>query len=423
MAIQASKLISLTVLANGSTLKLSADKIVRFTASGSNTILTYVTERDRPMTKLVTQDVATINTAAVRTQALTLDDADSTVIYFHSDKIIFVDDNQTTTGNRGLVYWNPAKPAPEVYAVTEAAAAINTAAQNTVAITIQQSGVIRYINNLFIEQVNPESVLSAPVITFTTKLRSGPATAALVAGTGYTNPTVAITGGGGSGATATLSTKVITATVVAGGTGGTPGAVTITGTTGTGTKFQATGTINGGGVLTGALTVTVVGNYTVPVTSIAAEPVTGGSLTGTTVALSLGILELVFVSAGTGYTSYPSFVITDATGINGSVTRAMTVQSPLTIADGGTEVNTNPTLTFSTGTVTATATATASGGTVVSTSLTQAGSYTNGTSAYPTLTISGGLGAQILYDTKRTGFIKLQVAETAATIQTAVNAL
>jgi len=44
------------------------------------------------------------------------------------------------------------------------------------------------------------------------------------------------------------TTKVLNATVVNGGTGGTPGAVTIIGTTGTGTKFQATGTINGSGV-------------------------------------------------------------------------------------------------------------------------------------------------------------------------------
>ena len=85
-------------------------------------------------------------------------------------------------------------------------------------------------------------------------------------------------------------TKVLAAVVTAGGTGGTPGAVTITGTTGTGTKFQATGTINGGGVLAGALVVTVVGDYTVNPTTPGAEPVTGGGLTGTTINIGIGVL-------------------------------------------------------------------------------------------------------------------------------------
>src|SRR5689334_10324125 len=58
-------------------------------------------------------------------------------------------------------------------------------------------------------------------------------------------------------------TKAVFASVVSGGTGGTPGAVTITGTTGTGTKFQCTGTIGEDGILAGGLTVSVAGDYTV----------------------------------------------------------------------------------------------------------------------------------------------------------------
>jgi hypothetical protein len=80
--------------------------------------------------------------------------------------------------------------------------------------------------------------------------------------------------------------SVVSATVNAGGSGGTNGAVTITGTTGTGTKFTATGTITAG-ALAGALTIANPGNYTIQPTSLAAEPVTGGSLTGATVALTL----------------------------------------------------------------------------------------------------------------------------------------
>lgn len=76
------------------------------------------------------------------------------------------------------------------------------------------------------------------------------------------------------------------ATVVDAGAGGTPGAVTLTGTTGEGTVFQATGTINGGGVLAGALVVSVAGAYTTVPDDLAAEPVTGGGLEGATVALT-----------------------------------------------------------------------------------------------------------------------------------------
>jgi hypothetical protein len=80
--------------------------------------------------------------------------------------------------------------------------------------------------------------------------------------------------------------SVLTATVNAAGSGGTNGPVTITGTTGTGTKFQARGVI-AGGALTGPLTITNAGSYTVDPTSLTAEPVTGGPLTGATVALTM----------------------------------------------------------------------------------------------------------------------------------------
>lgn len=99
--------------------------------------------------------------------------------------------------------------------------------------------------------------------------------------------------------------QAVSATVNAGGTGGTPGAVTITGTTGTGTKFQATGTISAGGVLTGPLTVTVAGDYTVGPTSLTAEPVTGGALTGATVTLVMGAKTFAITTAG-GYTAAPA---------------------------------------------------------------------------------------------------------------------
>lgn len=70
------------------------------------------------------------------------------------------------------------------------------------------------------------------------------------------------------------------ATIAEGGTGGTPGAATVTGTTGTGTKFQAAVTIGAGGNITAVGDVTVEGVYTVAPAAPAAEPVTGASLSG-----------------------------------------------------------------------------------------------------------------------------------------------
>lgn len=93
-------------------------------------------------------------------------------------------------------------------------------------------------------------------------------------------------------------TKVVFASVVNGGTGGTPGAATFVGTTGTGTPFQGTGTIGGDGVLAGAVTISVNGDYTTNPTSLAAEPVTGGGLVGATLLIKVGVKTVAVDFAG-----------------------------------------------------------------------------------------------------------------------------
>jgi hypothetical protein len=80
--------------------------------------------------------------------------------------------------------------------------------------------------------------------------------------------------------------SVVGATVNAGGSGGTNGPVTITGTTGTGTKFTARGVISGG-ALASITSITNAGSYSVDPTSLSAEPVTGGGLSGATVSLTM----------------------------------------------------------------------------------------------------------------------------------------
>lgn len=97
-------------------------------------------------------------------------------------------------------------------------------------------------------------------------------------GVGNYAPTNTINLSGGTMSTTAVltvtTTKVVSATVAAGGAGGTDGTRTATGTTGTGTKFQAEVTVSGGAI-TAVLSITVGGSYTVNPTAPANEPVTG----------------------------------------------------------------------------------------------------------------------------------------------------
>lgn len=93
------------------------------------------------------------------------------------------------------------------------------------------------------------------------------------------------------------TTKVVSATIAAPGSGGTDGTQTVTGTTGTGTKFQAEVTI-AGGVITAVNSITVAGSYSVNPTTIAAEPVTGASLSSAELSVSMGIDTTSIANAG-----------------------------------------------------------------------------------------------------------------------------
>lgn len=101
------------------------------------------------------------------------------------------------------------------------------------------------------------------------------------------------------------TTQVVSATIAAGGTGGTNGTQTVTGTTGTGTRFQASVTV-AGGIITAILSVTVAGSYLTNPTLLTAEPVTGAGLTGATLSLNMGILTFNIVNPG-------SFTVNSAT--------------------------------------------------------------------------------------------------------------
>ena len=140
----------------------------------------------------------------------------------------------------------------------------------------------------------------------------------VAAGTGYVPAdTITQAGGtlqpGGPGAASVLTvatTKAVSATVAAGGTGGTNGTQTVTGTTGTGTKFQASVTV-AGGAITAVLSIAVAGSYTANPTTLTAEPVTGASLTGAQLSVVMGVATVTVSTAG-AYTASPANPVAQA---------------------------------------------------------------------------------------------------------------
>ncbi len=143
-------------------------------------------------------------------------------------------------------------------------------------------------------------------------------------GSGVYAPADTITLGGGVATTpakvTVVSTKVVGASIAAGGTGGTTGNAVVTGTTGTGTLFQANVTI-AGGAITAVNSITVAGSYTVNPTVPAMEPVTGGGLTGATLNLSIGVNTTTLSVAGV-FTTNPTGGLMTQASTSGSGTGA-----------------------------------------------------------------------------------------------------
>jgi hypothetical protein len=160
-------------------------------------------------------------------------------------------------------------------------------------------------------------------------------------GTGYTPGDTVSLAGGTQTTTAKMSvsaTQVVSAIVVNAGTGGTTGTATVTGTTGTGTKFQANVTI-ASGAITAVNSISVGGAYTVNPTNLNAEPVTGGGLTGATLKIVMGV-EAASVSVGGVFTANPAGLSLTQSSTTGSGTGAawafgMFGINSLVVANGG----------------------------------------------------------------------------------------
>lgn len=155
-------------------------------------------------------------------------------------------------------------------------------------------------------------------------------------GTGYV-PADTITLAGGTHSIAAIltlaTTRVVSATIAAAGTGGTPGAATVTGTTGTGTKFQANVTIDAGGHLFAVNSITVAGSYSVNPTVLANEPVTGGGLAGAQLNVVMGV-NTFSVSNGGDYTVNPAggtFTQASTSGVGVGATFQSAIFGPLDV--------------------------------------------------------------------------------------------
>ena len=214
------------------------------------------------------------------------------------------------------------------------------------------------------------------------------------------NDTITLAGGAHTtaGTLKVATTQVVAASVASGGTGCTNGSSkTMTGTTGTGTKFKALVTVAGNSI-TAVNSISVAGNYTVNPTNLSSEPVTGDACSGAALAISMGVLSLAPLNQPTGlYGIIPANPVTQASTSghgsnatfnltwNGILNGALvTVSSPARVASAsiyaggsGCTNGSSQTVTGTTGAGTLfSADVTVSGGTITAVNSISGGSYT-----------------------------------------------
>lgn len=147
-------------------------------------------------------------------------------------------------------------------------------------------------------------------------------------GSGYTvRPTATLVGGGGTGATAQVTAKVVSGTVYVAGSGYANGDVVQIDTTGfagatTAAKFNVT--TNATGNVT-ALAINTAGAFTALTGNIANNQTSNvtGSGTGLFVNLSFGVLAVTMTANGSEYTGEPTVVFGGAGGTGSVATAAL----------------------------------------------------------------------------------------------------
>lgn len=183
-------------------------------------------------------------------------------------------------------------------------------------------------------------------------LTATPVTAQAGAGSYAPSNTITLAGGTGTAPVLTVSTtKVVSATIVNGGSGATDGPNrTVNGTTGVGAVFQASVTISGGAI-TAINSITQAGNYTVNPTDINAEPLGGDAGAGATFALKMGVLTATVSTPGSLSAVAANPVAQGSTSGSGTgATFNLTYGvDAVTVTNGGQDYLSAPTVAFSGG--------------------------------------------------------------------------
>jgi phage tail sheath protein FI len=197
-------------------------------------------------------------------------------------------------------------------------------------------------------------------------------------GANYTNPTVQITGGGGTGATAVATIKNVQEDG--------------------GVQPEATAVLSGGAITSIGITSGGSGYTTEPTISVvAASGDDGVGCTATAVLSGSAINSVTVTNQGSGYTSPTiAFIGGGGSGAQASAVLAGAVTSAV-VVNGGSGYLTAPTVTISGGGGSgATATATLTGDAVTGISIVSGGS---GYTTEPTITFTGGSGTGAVADT------------------------
>lgn len=274
------------------------------------------------------------------------------------------------------------------------------------------------LDDLLLRDIDPSGYLvylgganyaTAPAITISGGSGSGATATASVsggaitgftitaAGSGYTNPSALVTAAaapaGGSGATATASLGVTVASIAitAAGTGYTS-APTVSLSGGGGTGATATAVLTPTTLASLTVSAGGTGYVSAPTIAIALGVGVGATLATATAALTGTTLASLAVTAGgTGYTSAPTVGFTGGGGTGATATAAIDTQvASITLTAAGSGYTSAPTISFTGGGGSgAAADATLTTAALASLTLDTAGS---GYTSAPVLTISGGGG-------------------------------
>jgi phage tail sheath protein FI len=281
---------------------------------------------------------------------------------------------------------------------------------NTVTVTNQGSGYVSNLNSSPVVDVNDPTGQGAKL---SANISGGRIVSIdiLTPGAGYTNPTIVINGGNGTGAAATATVKSVqedggvapaAVAVLSGGaitgvnlsSGGTgyttvPTVAVVTANGDSGAGATATAVLSGSG-LTGITLSSGGSNYSSPTISFSGG--NGSGAQGDAV-LSGAVSSITLVNAGSGYTSEPTVTIT---GGGGSAATAVAttngnIITSITIISGGAGYTSEPTVTITGGGGTgAVADSVVDYSVISSITVTQAGT---GYTTAPTVTITDSTGA------------------------------